>query len=143
MKPKVKPVAKKATKQTWRPLGEYEEVYKGDILKTNPNISYWSIGNEVTVTDDSYNDTWYFLKDIKPIALHIAETYHKNCDAYDKCFCSLVNEHWEPMPANAEEYRIVNIFRKSQRLQAFNAWLAHGISNNEVMSAIQNCNYFK
>jgi hypothetical protein len=40
MKPKVKPVAKKATKQTWRPLGEYEEVYKGDILKTNPNISY-------------------------------------------------------------------------------------------------------
>jgi len=29
MKPKAKPVAKKATpKQVWRPLGEYEKVYK-------------------------------------------------------------------------------------------------------------------
>lgn len=61
MKPKAKPIAKKATpKQVWRPLGEFEKVYKWDVLRVTPNKNYWSIGKEVTVTDDSSNDTRYF-----------------------------------------------------------------------------------
>jgi hypothetical protein len=63
MKPKTKPVAKKATpKQVWRPLGEYEKVYKGDVLRKKENTIYSNIGNEVEVSDNNTTSAYFNCK---------------------------------------------------------------------------------
>lgn len=60
MKPKAKPVAKKATpKQVWRPLGEYEKVYKWDILKQVDRLNYTGLNEIAEVKQD--DTSWKYF----------------------------------------------------------------------------------
>ena len=51
MKPKTKPKA--TPKQVWRPLGEYEKVYKGDILKQVDPVNNTGLNEIAEVKDDA------------------------------------------------------------------------------------------
>lgn len=70
--------------------------------------------------------------------LSIAATCHQACDLYDAYMCTAISPYTgEPFPATGEEAGAIHAHARLQLEHAFQSGLAHGLSRQEVMTAIQ------